>query len=156
MQYWLFKTEPDAFSIDDLYNKPDQIEHWDGIRNYQARNFLRDDVKCGDQVFIYHSSCKNVGIAGLAEVVKEAYADHTQLDPESSYYDPKSSADKLRWVMVDIQFKQKFSQILPLKTIKSMPQISEIGLVKKGHRLSIMPVQQAEFDYLLSCCQQTD
>lgn len=156
MQYWLFKTEPDAFSIDDLSNKPNQIEHWDGIRNYQARNFLRDNVKCGDQVFIYHSSCKNVGIAGLAEVVKEAYADHTQFDPESNYYDPKSSPDNPRWVMVDIQFKQKFAQILPLKDIKSMPQISEIGLVKKGHRLSIMPVQKTEFDYLLSCCQQAD
>ena len=156
MQYWLFKTEPDAFSIDDLSNKPNQTEHWDGIRNYQARNFLRDNVKSGDQVFIYHSSCKHVGIAGLAEVVKEAYADHSQFDPESKYYDPKSLQDKPRWVMVDIQFKQKFAQILPLKDIKSMPQISEIGLVKKGHRLSIMPVQPVEFEYLLSRCQQTD
>lgn len=153
MQYWLFKTEPDAFSIDDLFNRPNQTEHWDGIRNYQARNFLRDDVKCGDQVFIYHSSCKEVGIAGLAEVVKEGYVDHTQFDPESNYYDPKSSPDKPRWVMVDIQFKQKFSQILPLKLIKKMSEISEIGLVKKGHRLSIMPVMQKEFECLLSRCQ---
>ncbi|MGY0579526.1 MAG: EVE domain-containing protein, partial [Paraglaciecola chathamensis] len=91
MQYWLFKTEPDAFSIDDLAARPNQTEHWDGIRNYQARNFLRDQVKQGDKVFIYHSSCKEVGIAGLAEVVKEAYPDHTQFDPESHYYDPKSS-----------------------------------------------------------------
>jgi predicted RNA-binding protein with PUA-like domain len=153
MQYWLFKTEPDAFSIDDLANMPNQIEHWDGIRNYQARNFLRDQVKLGDQVFIYHSSCKDVGIVGLAEVVKEGYADHTQFDPESNYYDPKSSPDSPRWVMVDIQFKQKFVGILPLKTIKSMPEISEIGLVKKGHRLSIMPVQSDEFAHLLNECQ---
>jgi predicted RNA-binding protein with PUA-like domain len=153
MQYWLFKTEPDAFSIDDLAAMPEQTEHWDGIRNYQARNFLRDEVKLGDQVFIYHSSCKNVGIVGLSEVVKEGYADHTQFNPDSNYYDPKSSPDNPRWVMVDIQFKQKFSQILPLKLIKGMPEIVEIGLVKKGHRLSIMPVQQTEFEYLLSRCQ---
>lgn len=153
MQYWLFKTEPDAFSIDDLANMPNQIEHWDGIRNYQARNFLRDEVKLGDQVFIYHSSCKDVGIIGLAEVVKEGYIDHTQFDPDSKYYDPKSSADKPRWVMVDIQFKQKFAKILLLKIIKSMPEITEVGLVKKGHRLSVMPVPPLEFELLLAMCQ---
>jgi predicted RNA-binding protein with PUA-like domain len=153
MQYWLFKTEPDAFSIDDLANMPNQTEHWDGIRNYQARNFLRDDVKCGDQVFIYHSSCKHVGIVGLAEVVKEGYVDHTQFDPESKYYDPKSSEDKPRWIMVDIYFKQKFSQMLSLKEIKNMPEITDVGLVKKGHRLSIMPVQPSEFERLLAMCQ---
>ncbi|MGY0587354.1 MAG: EVE domain-containing protein, partial [Paraglaciecola chathamensis] len=108
MQYWLFKTEPDAFSIDDLAARPNQTEHWDGIRNYQARNFLRDQVKQGDKVFIYHSSCKEVGIAGLAEVVKEAYPDHTQFDPESHYYDPKSSPENPRWVMVDVTFIEKF------------------------------------------------
>jgi predicted RNA-binding protein with PUA-like domain len=108
MQYWLFKTEPDAFSIDDLANMPNQIEHWDGIRNYQARNLLRDDLRLGDLVFIYHSSCKDLGIVGLAEVVKEGYVDHTQFDPESHYYDPKSLEHNPRWIMVDIQFKQKF------------------------------------------------
>ena len=149
MQYWLFKTEPDAFSIDDLKNKPTQIEHWDGIRNYQARNFLRDKVKTGDLVFIYHSSCKNVGIVGLAEVVKESYSDHTQFDPESKYYDPKSSPENPRWVMVDIQFKEKFADLLPLKEIKAMDNIVDIGLVKKGHRLSIMPVLEHEFRALL-------
>jgi predicted RNA-binding protein with PUA-like domain len=153
MQYWLFKTEPDAFSIDDLIAMPNQTEHWDGIRNYQARNFLRDEVKLGDHVFIYHSSCKDVGIVGVAEVVKEGYVDHTQFDPESKYFDPKSPKDKPRWMMVDIQFKQKFSKILPLKTIKNMPEITDIGLVKKGGRLSIMPVQQTEFECLLSRCQ---
>ncbi|MGY0590421.1 MAG: EVE domain-containing protein, partial [Paraglaciecola chathamensis] len=139
MQYWLFKTEPDAFSIDDLAARPNQTEHWDGIRNYQARNFLRDQVKQGDKVFIYHSSCKEVGIAGLAEVVKEAYPDHTQFDPESHYYDPKSSPENPRWVMVDVTFIEKFPDVLALKKIKTMPEISEVGLVKKGHRLSIMP-----------------
>ena len=149
MQYWLFKTEPDAFSIDDLASRANQTEHWDGIRNYQARNFLRDQVKLGDKVFIYHSSCKDVGIAGLAQVTQEAYPDHTQFDPESHYYDPKSTIDHPRWVMVDVKFIEKFSTILPLKKIKTMPEISEVGLVKKGHRLSIMPVNEYEFSALL-------
>lgn len=149
MEYWLFKTEPDAFSIDDLANMPNQTEHWDGIRNYQARNFLRDQIKNGDQVFIYHSSCKDVGIVGLAEVVKEGYPDHTQFDPEAKYYDPKSPQDNPRWYMVDIKFKQKFDQLLSLKAIKQMPNISEIGLVKKGGRLSVMPVLESEFELLL-------
>ena len=148
MQYWLFKSEPDAFSIDDLAAMPNQQEHWDGIRNYQARNFLRDEVKLGDQVFFYHSSCKDVGIAGIAEVVKESYPDHSQFNPESKYYDPKSSPENPRWVMVDIQLKQKFKAILSLQKIKSLANISEIGLVKKGHRLSIMPVSAAEWDVL--------
>jgi len=152
MQYWLFKTEPDVFSIDDLASVPNQTEHWDGIRNYQARNFLRDEVKLGDQVFIYHSSCKYVGIVGLAEVVKEGYVDHTQFDPESKYYDPKSPEDNPRWIMVDIHFKQKFATILLLKDIKAMPEISEIGLVQKGHRLSIIPVIQSEYQWLLGKC----
>ncbi|WP_158972550.1 EVE domain-containing protein [Paraglaciecola sp. L3A3] len=153
MQYWLFKTEPDAFSIDDLAARPLQTEHWDGIRNYQARNFLRDQVQLGDQVFIYHSSCKHVGIAGLAEVVKEQYPDHSQFDPESKYYDIKSEPEKPRWYMVDVKFKEKFPQILSLKAIKQLPEISQIGLVKKGHRLSIMPIPQNEFDLLLTHCR---
>ncbi|WP_343859294.1 EVE domain-containing protein [Aliiglaciecola litoralis] len=152
MNYWLFKTEPDAFSVDDLANRPGQTEHWDGIRNYQARNFLRDKVQVGDAVFIYHSSCKEVGIAGLAEVVKAGYPDHSQFDPESKYYDPKSSVDAPRWYMVDVKLTRKFKQVLTLKTIKQMQQITDIGLVKKGHRLSIMPVEEQEFLYLLEQC----
>ncbi len=150
MQYWLFKTEPDAFSVDDLANMPDQTEHWDGIRNYQARNYLRDQVKLGDQVFIYHSSCKYVGIVGLAEVVKEGYVDHTQFNPETKYHDPKSDPAKPRWYMVDIKLKQKFDNLLSLKEIKAMPDIKDVGLVKKGHRLSIMPVPDIEWHTLMS------
>lgn len=153
MQYWLFKSEPDAFSIDDLAAKPKQTEHWDGIRNYQARNFLRDNVRQGDQVLFYHSSCKDVGIAGLAEVVKEAYPDYSQFNPESKYFDPKASPENPRWFMVDVQFKQKFPRVLSLQKIKAMPAISEIGLVKKGHRLSIMPVNKNEFATLLTAAQ---
>lgn len=152
MQYWLFKTEPDAFSIDDLANMPNQTEHWDGIRNYQARNMLRDQIKSGDQVFIYHSSCKNVGIVGLAEVVKEGYVDHTQFDPEAKYHDPKAQPDNPRWYMVDIKLKQKFGKLLSLAEIKQMANIKEVGLVKKGHRLSVMPVPESEFKILLSQC----
>lgn len=150
MRYWLFKTEPDAFSIDDLAAMPNQTEHWDGIRNYQARNFLRDEVKVGDKVFIYHSSCKLVGLAGFAEVVKEAYPDHTQFDPESKYFDPKASPDAPRWMMVDVKFIEKFPRVLPLAQIKANPAITEIGLVKKGHRLSIMPVLDEEAEILLA------
>lgn len=153
MRFWLFKTEPETFSIDDLANMPNQIDHWDGIRNYQARNFLRDDVMQGDQVFIYHSSCKDLGIVGLAKVVRDGYVDHTQFDRESIYYDPKATVDKPKWVMVDIQFVEKFTQILTLKTIKNMFEITDIGLVKKGQRLSIMPVKHDEFEWLLVKCR---
>ena len=129
MQYWLFKTEPDAFSVDDLANMPNQTEHWDGIRNYQARNYLRDQVKLNDQVFIYHSSCKYVGIVGLAEVVKEGYVDHTQFNPETKYHDPKSDPANPRWYMVDIQLKQKFDNLLSLKKIKAMPDEPMFALI---------------------------
>ncbi|MGB1091046.1 MAG: EVE domain-containing protein [Oceanobacter sp.] len=149
MNYWLFKSEPDAFSIDDLAARPNQTEHWDGVRNYQARNFMRDDMEVGDRIFFYHSSCKEVGIAGLAEVAREAYPDHTQFDPNSKYHDPKASEDNLRWFMVDVRFVEKFDRVLTLKAIKDMPDITELGLVKKGSRLSIMPVTKAEFELLL-------
>ncbi|WP_440903039.1 EVE domain-containing protein [Catenovulum sp. SX2] len=153
MNYWLFKTEPDVFGIDHLQSRLNKTEMWDGVRNYQARNFLRDQVKKGDLLFIYHSSCKNIGIAGLAEVVREAYPDPTQFDPESKYYDPKSTAENPRWIAVDIKFKQKFNKVLSLQEIKKMPQIIELGLVKKGHRLSIMPVVLAEWQLLLTSAQ---
>ncbi|NDV90729.1 EVE domain-containing protein [Alteromonas sp. 345S023] len=148
MAYWLFKTEPDAFSIDDLASRPNQTEPWDGVRNYQARNFLRDKVTMGDKVFIYHSSCKKVGIAGVAEVVREGYPDSTQFNPESNYYDPKSSLDMPRWYRVDVKFVEKFKDVLTLSSIKAMPDITEIALVKKGGRLSIMPVTETEWQRL--------
>ncbi len=148
MAYWLLKTEPDAFGIDDLMQRPEQTEPWDGVRNYQARNFLRDQMKLGDKVFLYHSSCKDVGIAGVCEVVREGYPDPTQFDPEAKYYDPKSPQDNPRWFCVDVKFIEKFKRVLPLKTIKSLPDITEIGLVKKGGRLSVMPVVEAEWQSL--------
>lgn len=153
MAYWLFKTEPDAFSIDDLANRVDQTEPWDGVRNYQARNFLRDSVAVSDKVFIYHSSCKEVGIAGVAQVVKAGYPDTTQFDPDSKYYDPKSSPDNPRWFRVDVKFVEKFARVLPLSEIKAMPSISELPLVKKGGRLSIMPVSEGEWQQLYAAAK---
>ena len=154
MGFWLFKTEPDAFSIDDLAARPQQTEPWDGVRNYQARNFLRDKVQLGDKVFIYHSSCKQVGIAGVAEVVKAGYPDTEQFNPESKYYDPKASADAPRWYRVDVKFVEKFNTVLPLKIIKSLPEVTEVGIVKKGHRLSIMPVEENEWHALYRAATQ--
>ena len=148
MRYWLFKSEPDVFGIDHLAQRPDQTEPWDGVRNYQARNFLRDEVGVGDKVFFYHSSCKTVGIAGIAEVVKAGYPDATQFDPESDYYDPKATPDKPRWYSVDVKYVSKFARVLPLSVIKDCPQITELGLVKKGHRLSVMPVTESEWHIL--------
>ena len=154
MGFWLFKTEPDAFSIDDLAARPQLTEPWDGVRNYQARNFLRDKVQLGDKVFIYHSSCKQVGIAGVAEVVKAGYPDTEQFNPESKYYDPKASTDAPRWYRVDVKFVEKFNTVLPLKIIKSLPEVTEVGLVKKGHRLSIMPVEENEWHALYRAATQ--
>ena len=150
MQYWLMKSEPDTFSIDDLFNRKGKKEHWDGVRNYQARNFMRDEMKKGDQVLFYHSSCKVPGVAGIATVCKEAYPDHTSWDPKSSYYDPKSTPDNPRWFMVDIKFSKKFKRVIPLKELKEHDELSELKLLQKGCRLSIMPVSKEEFDFINS------
>ena len=149
MRYWLFKSEPDVFGIDHLAQRPDQTEPWDGVRNYQARNFLRDEVSVGDKVFFYHSSCKTVGIAGIAEVVKAGYPDATQFDPESDYYDPKATPEKPRWQAVDLQFERKLPALIPLDSLKAMPELSELALVRRGSRLSVMPVSDAEWQQIL-------
>lgn len=149
MAYWLFKSEPDEYSIDDLENEPEGFARWDGIRNYQARNNLRDDVKVGDGVLIYHSSCKDVGIAGTGEVVKSAYPDPAQFDPESKYFDPKASNDNPRWYCVDVAFTEKFPTLLSLREIKQMPQLAEMVLLKQG-RLSIQPVTRDQWQCILA------
>lgn len=154
MSYWLFKTEPDEFGIQDLAQAKNQRENWNGVRNYQARNFLRDDVAVGDLVFIYHSSCKLVGIAGLAKISQIGLVDPSQFDPQSAYYDPKSTPDKPRWFMVEVEHVETFEHVLALKEIKRMPDIVHIGLVQKGRRLSIMPVQKGEFALLLDRARQ--
>ena len=149
MNCWLMKSEPDAFSIDDLAAQPGKREHWDGVRNYQARNFMRE-MKKGDQVLFYHSSCPEPGVVGVAKVVKEAYPDFTAFDPESKYFDPKSSADKPRWFMVDIQFQKKLKRTITLAELKQNPFLEGMQLLRKGNRLSVMPVAKTEFDCILA------
>ncbi|MEN0037685.1 MAG: EVE domain-containing protein [Cellvibrio sp.] len=142
--YWLFKAEPHIYGIDHLAAAPQKIGRWDGIRNYQARNFLRDQVALNDEVFIYHSSCKNVGIVGTAKVVKTAYPDPTQFNPESDYYDPKSTPENPRWVSVDIQLTKVFHRIIPLAEIKAQESLQDMVLIKQS-RLSTQPVTKEEW-----------
>lgn len=146
-KYWLFKAEPHVYGIDHLAAAPKQTGRWDGIRNYQARNFLRDQVQLGDEVLIYHSSCKNIGIVGTAKVVKTAYPDPTQFNPESDYYDPKSTPGNPRWVSVDIQVTNTFPRLISLAEIKAQPELEDMVLVKQG-RLSTQPVTKAEWDFI--------
>ena len=148
MAYWLMKTEPDECSIDDLANAAPAAVIWEGVRNYQARNFMRQ-MQVGDEVLIYHSSCKMIGVAGTAKVVKAAYSDPTQFDSQSSYFDAKIKKENPRWDAVDVKFVQKFKQLLPLDAIKAMPALQELALVKKGNRLSVMRVSEAEWRAIL-------
>ena len=149
MNYWLMKSEPNAFSIDDLQKMPDQTEHWDGVRNYQARNMMRDQMKIGDQVFFYHSNCDVPGIVGLMEVVCEGYPDHTAFDPQSKYFDPKSDPNNPRWIMVDIKYNRHTNRLIPLSELKEYEALENMQLVRKGNRLSIMPVTAAEWFIIL-------
>lgn len=150
MNYWLMKSEPDAFSIDDLVKMPDQTEHWDGVRNYQARNLMRDRMQVGDQAFFYHSNCKVPGIVGIMEVVREGYPDHTAFDPQSQYFDPKSDPSKPRWMMVDIKYIRHTERVVSLAEMKEQPALANMALVRKGNRLSVMPVSEAEWQHILS------
>jgi len=123
MNHWLFKSEPETFGIDTLARKPDQTEHWDGVRNYQARNMLRDDIKPGDLAFFYHSNCTPPGIVGIIKIVKAGYPDVTAFDPESKYYDPTSSPDHPRWFIVDVRFVKNFDSMITLEALKSHPAL---------------------------------
>ncbi len=150
MQYWLVKSEPDAFSIDDLAACPNQTDHWDGIRNYQARNFMRDDMKIGDKVFFYHSNCKPPGIVGIARVASKPYPDHTAFDSNEKYYDAKSDPDNPRWIMVDIQLVRHLKRMISLEELKQHADaLDGLRLIQRGMRLSIMPVDKAHWDYIL-------
>ncbi len=142
-KFWLMKSEPEAYSIDDLQR--DKKECWDGIRNYQARNFMMKEMKVGDKVLFYHSNAKPPGVVGLAEVCKEAYPDHTAWDTESKYYDPRSTKEKPLWYMVDLAFVEKFPRIISLTELKENPLLSDMMVIKKGMRLSIQPVKEEEF-----------
>ncbi|QDP02664.1 EVE domain-containing protein [Thalassotalea sp. PS06] len=153
MNYWLFKTEPDEFSIDDLAKVGPEGECWEGIRNYQARNFMRDKVRVGDKVFIYHSSCKDVGIAGIGEIVKEAFPDPFQFNPTSKYFDEKSTEEIPRWVAVQVGFIEKFDKLVPLSLLKQQPQLEDMVLVNRG-RLSIQPVEEKHWQFIINLKEQ--
>lgn len=155
MKYWLMKSEPEAFSIDDLARAPRKTTCWDGVRNYQARNMLRDEMKKGDLVFFYHSNCEVPGIVGVAEVVREGYPDHTAFDPDDHHFDPKSDPDKPRWFMVDVKLKKKFQRVVSLRELKSYAdrELSDFRLLAKGNRLSVMPVTAAQWHFIESLSQ---
>jgi predicted RNA-binding protein with PUA-like domain len=148
-QYWLMKSEPDEASIDHLAAAPNQTLPWTGVRNYQARNFMRDVMRVGDGVLFYHSSCPEPGVAGLAEVASTAYPDATQFDPDSPYHDPKSNREEPRWQHVDVKLVKK-TRLLPLKEMRAAPQLAEMRLLQPGNRLSITPVSPAEWRAVLA------
>jgi predicted RNA-binding protein with PUA-like domain len=147
MRYWLMKSEPDEASIDDLANAPSRTLPWTGVRNYQARNFMRDAMRIGDGVLFYHSSCPEPGIAGLAKVVSTPYPDPTQFDPKSPYYDPKSKPEEPRWLLVDVKFVKKIP-LVSLAELRKHPELADMRVLAKGNRLSITPVTEAEWRYI--------
>jgi predicted RNA-binding protein with PUA-like domain len=149
MRYWLMKSEPETYSIDHLAKCKKQTDRWEGVRNYQARNMLRDDMEIGDQAFFYHSSCAEPGIVGIVKIVRAGYPDATQFDPESKYYDPKSTQEKPIWYTVDVQLVKKCNSLISLTAIKQNPLLETMQLVKRGNRLSVMPVSPAEWQTIL-------
>ena len=144
------KSEPDTFGINDLCNKPDKSEHWDGVRNYQARNMMRDAMKLGDQVFFYHSNCEVPGIVGIMEVVREGYPDFTAFDPDDPHFDPKSDPANPRWMMVDVKYVSTLSRTITLQELKQQEALANLALVRRGNRLSIMPVSEDQWEFILS------
>jgi predicted RNA-binding protein with PUA-like domain len=144
MACWLMKSEPDVFSIDDLAAAPGQTTSWDGVRNYQARNFMKS-MEIGDQVFFYHSNADPSCIAGIAEVVRKAYPDHTALDPHDHHFDPKATAEKPIWEMVDLRFVRKFARPLALEDLRPVAGLEKMELLRRGSRLSVQPVTPAEW-----------
>jgi predicted RNA-binding protein with PUA-like domain len=149
MAYWLMKSEPSELGIDDLRTRPRRTAAWDGVRNYQARNYMRDGMKKGDQVFFYHSNCDEPGIVGIAQVVREAYPDHTAFDPKSIYFDRKSKPDNPAWVMVDVKFVRKLKRVIGLQELKAEPRLDGFPLVRRGNRLSVLPVTEQQWDIIL-------
>ncbi len=147
MPYWLMKSEPDDVSIDDLAEMPKQTVPWFGVRNFQARNFMREQMKVGDQVFFYHSSCAEPGIAGIAKVVKLAYPDETQFDPKNKYYDGKATRERPRWYNVDVQLIKK-TRLVSLKELRSRPELTNMRVLQRGNRLSITPVDPQEWRFI--------
>jgi len=148
MKYWLMKSEPDAFSIDDLERVG--REPWTGVRNYQARNFMRDGMRPGDGVLFYHSSCAQPGVVGIAEVASEAYPDPTQFDPTSEYHDPRSSEEQPRWMLVDVAFRRKLARTITLDEMRAQPRLEDCTLLQRGCRLSVFPLTRAHWQAILA------
>lgn len=148
-KYWLFKSEADVFSVDDLAKSENQTTYWDGVRNYQARNFIRDEMKNGDQVLYYHSNSDPNAVVGICEIVREAYPDFTQFDPASDYFDPSSKAENPAWLMVDIRLIRKLKRPVALQEIKENPALAQNKLVMRGNRLSVFPVTKEDFDEII-------
>jgi predicted RNA-binding protein with PUA-like domain len=148
-KFWLIKSEPTEFSIEDLEKSKNQTTYWDGVRNYQARNFIRDEMKVGDKVLFYHSNTEPNAIVGVCEIAKETYPDHTQFDSKHVHYDPKADKKNLAWFMVDIKLVNKFKKQITLEEIKSNPKLAKMRLVQRGNRLSVMSVTKDEFDEIL-------
>lgn len=151
-KYWLMKSEPDAYSIDDL--KRDKKTCWDGVRNYRARNFMRDQMKVGDLILYYHSNAKPPGVVGLARVCRQAYPDDTALDKKSKYYDPRATKDKPIWMMVDIEFVEMFPTVVPLDALKEKKSLEKMLVVQRGQRLSVQPVEEAHFKIVLNMAKK--
>jgi len=154
-KYWLVKSEPDTFSIDDLASAPQKTTYWDGVRNYQARNMLRDEFRKGDYVLFYHSNSVPTAVVGIAKVVREGYPDFTALEPKHAHFDPKSKADQPTWYMVDLQLVQRFSRPLTLQFLKQHPELCDMVLLQKGTRLSVQPVRPAEFHRIVRLAQSS-
>jgi predicted RNA-binding protein with PUA-like domain len=148
-KFWLFKSEPKEFSIDDLNNNPGKRTYWDGIRNYQARNFIRDEMRKGDGVLFYHSNADPLAVVGSCEIVKAAYPDHTQFEPDNKHFDSGAIKKDPRWFMVDIKLKEIFKTIVTLKELKENPKLKNFRLIQRGNRLSVMPVTKTEWDEII-------
>ncbi len=149
MAYWLMKSEPAVYGIDHLRAQKRRIDHWDGIRNYQARNSMRDQMKTGDLAFFYHSNCSEPAVVGIMEIVSAAYPDHTAFDPNEKHFDAKSDPDNPRWLMVDVKFKKKLKMPITLQAIKAEKKLADMRLVQRGNRLSILPVTPSEWRHIL-------
>ena len=152
MNHWLFKSEPGTFSIEDLAKAPKRTTAWDGVRNYQARNMLRDSIKQGDLAFFYHSSCDLPGIAGIVRIAANGYPDETAFDPKHHHYDPDSTRDEPRWYVVDVQLVRAFKQVMTLDQLRShaSSKLKDLVVLRKGNRLSVMPVTKKEWDFILT------
>jgi predicted RNA-binding protein with PUA-like domain len=153
MRYWLMKSEPSVFSVDDLAARPRRTEAWTGVRNYQARNFMRDGMKLGDRAFFYHSSCEEPGIAGIVEVAREAYPDATQFDRRSDYYDPRATRDRPRWLHVDVRLVKK-TRLLGIAEMRRHRELAGMQVLAKGNRLSITPVTPAQWSFILELLRE--